>query len=144
MKLNEREKWMFILAVMKTSQTGKSMPMKMNVAVCEFLRERICPNISYDDWKQMEYDIREVKSQVMDLMLKGMEVASGKSRLSPEAQQMFSEIDLAKLDTRVKKELKKINFTKLKKTMLGLPEEQQKEIEPLFEAIEDLSGEYWK
>lgn len=144
MKLNDREKWMFILTVIKTSQTGKSMPLDMQVAVCEFLREKICPTISYEGWKQMEYDIRELKAEVMDMMFKGMEVASGKRKISPEAKEMFSELEMAKLDSRVKQEIKKIDFDKLKKSMKKLPNKEQEQIEPLFEAIENLTGEYFK
>jgi hypothetical protein len=142
MKLSEREKWMFILTVMKTSKTGKSMTLDMQVGVCEFLRERLCPSISHESWKEMEYDIREIKAQVMELMFKGMEVASGKSTMSPEAREMFSEMDLAKLDSKVKNTLKKIDFDQMKKSLTGLPKDKQDELQPLFEAIESLTGEY--
>ena len=142
MQLSEREKWMFILTVMKTSKTGKSMTLEMQVAVCEFLRERLCPSISHESWKEMEYDIREIKAQVMELMFKGMEVASGKSQISPEARKMFTEMDLAKLDSKVKKHLKNIDFDKIKKSLTGLPKDKQDELQPLFEAIESLTGEY--
>jgi len=144
MTLSAREKWMFILTVLKTSQTGKSMSLKMQQALSEFLRNKICPEIDHDEWLQMEYDIREIKARVMDLMFKGMDVASGKSTFTPEAKKMFSEMDIEKLDSKVKSELKKIDFDKLKKSLLKLPKKEQDEIQPLFESIENLTGDYFR
>ena len=84
------------------------------------------------------------KAQVIDLMFKGMEVASGKSDLPPEAKKMFNDMDLAKLDSKVKTELKKIDFDKLKEIMKNLPEKERKALEPMFESIENLAGDYFK
>lgn len=144
MTLSDREKWMFILTVLKTSQIGKSMPLMMQQAISEFLREKICPKIDYDEWRNMELDIREIKAKVMDLMFKGMAVASGKSNMPPEARKMFSEMDLAKLDSKAKTEIKNIDFDKLKKILLSLPKDQQKELLPMFESIENLTGDYFR
>ncbi len=144
MTLTDREKWLFILTMMKMSNTGKSMPLEMQQAVCEFLKEKICPSIDYKVWEKMEYDIRDIKAQVIDLMFKGMEVASGKSDLPPEAKKMFNDMDLAKLDSKVKTELKKIDFDSLKKILKNLPDKEREALEPMFESIENLAGDYFK
>jgi len=144
MNLTDREKWLFILTVMKTSQTGKSMPVEMQQGICEFLRNKICPEIDYKTWEEMEFDIREIKTEVMDLMFKGMEVASGKSNQFPEAKQMFNETEMAKLDNKMRGELKKIDFDSLKKILEDLPEDKKKKLQPMFESIENLTGDYFK
>lgn len=144
MNLSDREKWLFILTVMKTSQTGKSMPVEMQQGICEFLRGKICPEIDYKTWEEMEYDIREIKTEVMDLMFKGMEVASGKTNALPEAKQMFNETEMAKLDNKMRGELKKIDFDSLKKILDDLPEDKKKKLQPMFESIENLTGDYFK
>jgi len=129
---------------MKTSQTGKSMPVEMQQGICEFLRNKICPEIDYKTWEEMEFDIREIKTEVMDLMFKGMEVASGKSNQFPEAKQMFNETEMAKLDNKMRGELKKIDFDSLKKILEDLPEDKKKKLQPMFESIENLTGDYFK
>jgi len=140
--LNNREKWIFILTVLKTSQTGKAMPLKMQQGVLEFLRKKICPDVSYDDWLSMELDIKKAKSEVMGLMFEGMQAATSNKSLSPEAQKMFSEAELGELDTKVRGELEKIDFGKLKKILEKLPDNERKELEPMFENVENLAGEY--
>ena len=142
MTFSDKEKWILILLIFKTTQTGKNMPMKMKQAVCEFLRNKICPTINYDQWLQIEKDINKTKTEVMDLMYEGMKVATSSSKLPPEVQKMFSEADLGELDTKVKGELSKIDFGKLKKVLDKLPKETRKELEPMFENIETLAGEY--
>lgn len=139
--LNSREKWVFILTVLKTSQTGKAMPTKTRDGVMEFLRKNICPDITYDDWLEMDHDIKKAKTQVMDLMFEGVQYAT-QNKSSPEAQKMFSEADLGELDTKVRGELEKIDFGKLKKILEKLPEKERKELEPMFENVENLAGQY--
>lgn len=139
--LNNREKWIFILTVMKTSQTGKSMPMKTKQGVMEFLRKNLCKDVSYEDWLSMELDIKKAKSEVMDLMFEGVQYAT-KNKLPPEAQKMFSEADLGELDTKVRGQLENIDFGKLKKILEKLSEKERKELEPMFENVENLAGEY--
>ncbi len=99
MTLNEREKWLFVLTVMKTSKRASSLPMKLKQEICEFIRKRIAPSISYDEWLKMEYDIRDEKADIMTLLMQGMSVALGEGdKLPPEAKEMFDESDFAKLD----------------------------------------------
>ena len=142
MALTGREKWLFILTVFKTTQTGKMMPLKMQQAVSEFLRKKIAREISYDEWLQMEYDIRKIKSEVMDLMFEGMQAATSDTALPPEARKMFDEMELGDLDDKVRSEVQKIDFGMIKKALESLPKKQKKELEPMFENVEKLAGEY--
>ncbi len=99
MTLTEREKWLFVLTVMKTSKRASSLPMKLKQEICEFIRKRIAPNISYDEWLKMEYDLRDEKADVMTLLMQGMSVAMGEGdKLPPEARDMFDQSEFAKLD----------------------------------------------
>ena len=142
MTLSPREKWMFVLTVFKISQTGKAMPLEMQQAVTEFLRKKVCPELSYDEWRDMEIDIRKIKSEVIDLMYEGMQAATSDTKLPPEAQKMFSEIDLSELDNKTRGAIKQIDFDKLKKALDSLPKDKKKELEPMFANIENLAGEY--
>lgn len=99
MTLTEREKWLFVLTVMKTSKRASNLPMKLKQEICEFIRKRVAPSISYDEWLKMEYDIRDEKADIMTLMMQGMSVALGEGdKLPQEAREMFDESEFAKLD----------------------------------------------
>lgn len=141
MKLTNREKWLFILTVFKITHTGKNMPLKMQQDTCEFIRKKICPEIDYPEWLEMEKDMNQIKSQVMDLLFEATKASTG-SEMPNEARKMFSEAELGEFDSKVKGELAKINFDELKKALEKLPKDKRKEIEPMFENVEQLAGEY--
>jgi len=142
MGLTSREKWLFILTTFKVTQTGKMMPLKMQQAVCEFLRKKIAREVNYDEWLQMEYDIRKLKREVTDLMFEGMQAATSDTKLPPEAQKMFNELDLANMDNKVRSDVSKIDFGILKKALESLPPKKKKELQPMFDNVEKLAGEY--
>lgn len=141
MKLTNREKWLFILTAFKTTNTGKNMPLKMQQDTCEFLRKKLCPEIDYPEWLEMEKDLNKFKTEVMDFMFEATKASSG-AKLPPEARKMFNEADLGSFDSKVKGELSKIDFGELKKALEKLPKDKRKELEPMFENVENLAGQY--
>lgn len=99
MVLSEREKWLFVLTVMKTSKRAKDLPIELKQEICEFIRKREAPSINHDEWLKMEYDIRDTKDKVMILLQQGMSMAIGEGdKLPPEVRKMFSEEEFAKLE----------------------------------------------
>jgi len=143
MKLTEREKWLYYLTVLKTSQTGKILSLEQKQAISEFIKTKIYPKITYDEWREMEVDMIKMNTQIMDLMWEGMQTSIG-GKLPREVEQMFKVEDIAKLDNSVRDSLSTIDFEKLQGVFNQLPEKQRKELAPMFKKVKDISEQYKK
>jgi hypothetical protein len=134
--LSSREKWIFVLTVMKTSQMGKAMPMKMKQATCEYIRNKMCKDIDYPEWLKIEYDIKDLKGKVMDILMKGVDHAMGEAiKLPPDAQQVFDEAEFARFDDAVREEMKNIDLEELMKNLPKDKSKQMGKIKELFEKV---------
>jgi len=143
MKFTGKEKWLYYLAVLKTSQTGKILTLEQKQIISDFIRKKICPEIGYDEWFEMEKEMIKLKTEIMNLMYEGMQ-SSISGKISEEAKKMFNESDLIKLDESMKESLSSLDFEKLQVVFNMLPEKERKDLEPVFKQVKKMSEDYKK
>lgn len=142
MTLTEEMKWLYILTVIKTSQTGKILSLEQKQAIEEFIRKKICPSIDYKKWLEIEKDMIKMKTEIMKLMYEGMVSSIGKGGLPKEAKEMFEQADLARLDDSMRGSIRELDFDKIENVFNELPEEQRKYLEPMFKEVKKISEQY--
>ena len=107
--LTEKERWITILTVFKTSQIAKNLPKNIRVALEEPYRTKFCPSINYKDWLEIEQDIIKLTKDCINesivLMLKAM------GKVTPNSQELEQ---IKQLEHTVS--LKDINIVNIIKT----------------------------
>ena len=95
---SEREKFICILTIFKTSKISQSLPKNSRVALEELYRTKFCPSIDYNEWREIEKSIIKTKndciSQSLDLMLKAMGRKTPDSKELEEIKQLEHSISL--------------------------------------------------
>lgn len=89
----QRECWIAVLTIMKTSQNAKSMTKEQRQVLEEYIRLHHCPEISYDEWLEIEKNIIQTKNLVMGTLIKGVFKALGATK--PEEKELvhFKKMD---------------------------------------------------
>jgi len=138
--LSHREKWVYVLTIMKTNALAKKQPMETQSAICDFIRTQIAPDIGYPEWRQMELDMNETKKNVNRYMMEGTMASIGETKISPELQSLFAS-ELPKLDDKVRSEMKSINLEDLRKHLPKGKGEIIEKINRVFAMVLDTKGE---
>ena len=83
---NERESWITILTIFKTSSIAKSLPKDTRVALEELYRQKFCPSINHKEWLEIEQNIIQLSknciNESIQLMLKAM------GHITPNSQEL--------------------------------------------------------
>lgn len=138
--LSHREKWIYVLTVMKTNALAKNQSAKTKGAVCDFIRTKMTPDIDYPEWRQMELDMNETKKNVNRYMMEGTMASIGDTKITPELQQIF-ESELPKLDDKVRDELKNIDLNDLRKHLPKGKDQIVEKINKVFDMVLNTKGE---
>ena len=131
---NDREFWIFVESVLHTSQMAKSLEPKQITALAEYIRSQNCPQLSYDDWLDIEKSIIDSKYVIMGSLASGLTQALGGTTSNKAFEEIrnldsgfrdtVANIDLEDIERKLKES--KITITDLTK-VLDLAKSYQKE-----------------
>jgi len=120
------------MTVMKMSKYAKILPQKSRQALLEFIKGQICPKLEYNEWREMEKDLSELKENVNRFMMEGIMSSLGKDLPeNSKAEEIFKE-DIRKLDDSVREEMKKVDLNKLKE---NLPKDEMNKLTKIFDMV---------
>ena len=130
MTLTPREFWVFVLSTMHSASVAQSLNKNQRVSIEEAIRKQHCPEISYDEWLEIEKNIVSSKGKIMSAFMGLLPLAMGDK--IPVSKDMDI---LAMLDTSFREQVKYIDFDQLKK---NLPKDQSENTKMTLELIERL------
>ena len=117
---NDREFWIFVQSVLHTSQMAKSLEPKQITALAEYIRSQNCPQLSYDDWLDIEKSIIDSKYVIMGSLATGLTQALG-GTTSNKAFEEIRNLDSGFRDTVENIDLEDIE-RKLKQSKITIPD----------------------
>ncbi|HLC24857.1 MAG TPA: hypothetical protein VJJ25_04435 [Nitrosopumilaceae archaeon] len=117
---NDREFWIFVESVLHTSQMAKSLEPKQITALAEYIRSQNCPQLSYDDWLDIEKSIIDSKYVIMGSLASGLTQALG-GTTSNKAFEEIRNLDSGFRDTVANIDLEDIE-RKLKESKITIPD----------------------
>lgn len=127
---SQREFWIFVMTVMHTEQTAKSLTRDQRVAIEESIRKQNCPDIDYPEWEEIELNIVKNREKIISGFMSMFPAALGKK------QPVNGEIDILQmLDGKFRETVKKIDFDYLKNC---LPNDQSDETKRALEFIKEV------
>src|SRR3990167_3529680 len=75
-EFTDKEKWICILTIFKTSQFTKLIPKQARQTLEDMLRKKFCQQIDYEQWRDIEYQIiklsKTVQSYYFEMALKSI------------------------------------------------------------------------
>jgi len=117
---NDREFWIFVQSVLHTSQMAKSLEPKQITALAEYIRSQNCPQLSYDDWLDIEKSIIDSKYVIIGSLASGLTQALG-GKISNKAFEEIRNLDSGFRDTVANIDLEDIE-RKLKESKITIPD----------------------
>lgn len=117
---NDREFWIFIETVLHTSQMVKHLKPDQITALAEYIRKQNCPNLSNNDWLDIEKSIVESKYIVMGSFATGISQAVG-GTMSSKAFEDIRNLDSGFRDSIIDLDVNEIE-SKLKESKINLPD----------------------
>lgn len=136
---NDREFWIFVMTVFHTSEMAKSLPIKQQQAICEFIKKRQCPNLTYDTWLDIERSIVSSSKLITEVMTRDlMNIMSG------QVGNIDKKLDIQtvrEMDEVFKKSLDELDLDKIKQGVKNIPAENKTEIDNVIKTIEDYKKE---
>ena len=117
---NDREFWICVQSVLHTSQVAKSLEPKQITALAEYIRSQNCPQLSYEDWLDIEKSIIESKYIVMESLATGITKSMG-GEMSSKAFEDLRNLDSGFRDIVGNIDVEQIE-TKLKNSKVSLPD----------------------
>ena len=125
------------MSVMHTAQVAKSLPKNQRVAIEEAIRKQHCPEITYDEWLEIEQNIVSSKGKIMSAFLGLLPLAMG------DKMPVSKDMDiLAMLDSSFREQVKFIDFEQLKKNLPKDQSENTKRTLDLINRLKELQNEY--
>lgn len=91
--LTQREKWAIIMTVFKSIPMAKSMPRKNRQALQEYLRRKLCPDVSLDEWLVIENNIVSFKDEVLKTLTTGFYQAIGQKLPEKDESELLKELE---------------------------------------------------
>lgn len=116
MKLTQREVYIFLTTVMRTSSRSKKMPNFMYQGLMEHLRNQYCPDLSQSEIQFLESEITENLDLMMKDMFKGFLGARGEKGF--DFGSLLGMMGLSKKES-----------TNLNKKMEGISSEESNEVD---------------
>ncbi len=92
MTFTHRELWIYIMTIMHTSVMAQKAGKSVRQANEIYLRTKLCPTISNDEWLEIEKDIVAYKRAIQNA-LAGAAIASLTSAGSQEDKELLRKID---------------------------------------------------
>lgn len=111
---NDREFWIFVQTVLHTAQRVKDLDKQQVTALAEYIRGKFCPNLTYEDWLDVEKSIIESKYSVMNTLAEGLSQATG----GEQSSKAFEE--LRNLDSGFRESVEGIDVDSLQEEMKKL------------------------
>lgn len=90
---NQRETFIAVLAIMKTSPNAQAMSKEQIQTLVEYIRLNHCQDISYDEWLEIEKNIIQTKHLVMDTLIKGVFKALGAKPAQEKELVLFKKME---------------------------------------------------
>ena len=129
--------WTFVLSVMHTASVAQSLQKNQRVAIEEAIRKQHCPEITYDEWLEIEQKIVDSKGKIMSAFMGLLPLAIG------EKMPVNKDLDiLALLDTSFRDQVKFIDFDQLKKNLPNDQSENTKRTLDLINRLKELQTDY--
>lgn len=116
----DREFWIFVETVLHTSQTAKSLEPKQITALAEYIRSQNCPNLSYEEWLDIEKSIIDSKYNVIGTIATGITQAMG-GKMSSKAFEDLRNLDSGFRDTVANLDVDQIE-KRLKESKINIPD----------------------
>jgi len=85
---NEKEKWIAITSIMKTSETVKKLPKEMVEYLFINLRREEAPHLTDDDVKHIEKEIMNTADEVRDMCFKSAKKFLGEGDIVEAIKQL--------------------------------------------------------
>lgn len=125
----DRERFIYIVTVMKASSLAKVQPIAVIQGLIEFLRKNLCPSLTMDDWIEIEQNVIKMNALTVEVQKEGFYKSLGMKIPNPNKPRDLKGIK--DLEDAVASEIKNVDMTKLEES---LPD-QYKYIEELKEKL---------
>jgi hypothetical protein len=135
-EFSHREFWIFVMTVMHTSQRAQSLEKNQRVAIEEAIRAKHCPDISYQEWEEIELNIVKNRDKIQEAFMSMLGMALGKK--IPSGIDSHS---LKTLDDSFRHIINHVNIADLRELIQQSHTPQSPEILDLINEIEKLQKE---
>jgi len=135
-EFSHREFWIFVMSVLHTSARAQALTKEQRVAIEEAIRAKHCPDISYQEWEEIELNIVKNRDKIQEGFISMMGAALGKT-----LQSGIDVHSLKTLDENFRHIVNNININTLRVLLTKSNTEQPKEILDLIDEIEKLQKE---
>ena len=132
-EFSHREFWIFVMTIMHTSQRAQSLAKEQRVAIEEAIRAKHCPDISYQEWEEIELNIVKNRDKIQEAFMSMLGMALGKSQ-----QIGIDANSLKTLDDSFRHIVDHVNIADLRELVQQSHTPQSPEILDLIDEIEKL------